>query len=157
MIQVRVTQSGQPTAAQLTAFKQYASVPDDAQDAVLEKLLKQAMLKVQEFSDRALLACTLELVISDIAAGERVKLYQGAAAVTSVTDETGAAVEYELHPDGLYLRRACKAVKVTYTNTVNEHEADRLLPVVWQYATALYDGAEPQEQAAILKTCYGLL
>lgn len=157
MIQVRVTQSGQPTAAQLTAFKQYASVPDDAQNAMLEKLLKQAMLKVQEFSDRALLACTLELVISDIAAGERVKLYQGAAAVTSVTDETGAAVEYELHPDGLYLLRACKAVKVTYTNTVNEHEADRLLPVVWQYATALYDGAEPQDQAAILKTCYGLL
>jgi hypothetical protein len=157
MIQVRVTQSGQPTAAQLTAFKQYASVPDDAQDAMLEKLLKQAMLKVQEFSDRALLACTLELVISDIAAGERVKLYQGAAAVVSVEDEEGGNVDYILCPDGLYLRRACKAAKIIYTNSVKEPEADRLLPVVWQYATALYDGAEPQDQAAILKTCYGLI
>lgn len=157
MIQVRVTQSADPTTAQLTAFKQYASVAEDAQDTMLQKLLKQAMLKVQEFSDRALLACTLELVISDIAAGERVKLYQGASAVTSVKDEEGGNVDYTLCPDGLYLKRACKAAKVTYTNTVNEHEADRLLPVVWQYATALYDGAEPQEQAAILKTCYGLL
>lgn len=157
MIQVRVTQSAQPTAAQLTAFKQYASVPDDAQDTMLEKLLKQAMLKVQEYSDRALLACTLELVITDVSAGDRVNLYQGAAAVTSVVDEAGGNVDFIFCPDGLYLHRACKAAKVTYTNTVNEHEADRLLPVVWQYATALYDGAEPKDQAAILKTCYGLL
>lgn len=157
MIQVRVTQSAEPTAAQLTAFKQYASVAEDAQDTMLQKLLKQAMLKVQEFSDRALLACTLELVISDIAAGERVKLYQGAETVTGVTDEAGVAVGFQFLPDGLYLSRACMAVKVTYTNSVNEPEADKLTPVVWQYATALYDGAEPKDLAAILKTCYGLI
>ena len=157
MIQVRVTQSGTPTTAQLTAFKQYASVPDDSQDVMLGALLKQAMLAVQEYSDRALLQCTLELVITDVPAGERVRLYQGATAVTSVTDETGAPVEFELLPDGLYLKRSCHAIKVVYTNTVNESEAAKLTPVVWQYGTALYDGAEPKDQMAILKTCYGLL
>ncbi len=157
MIQVRVTQSGAPTTAQLTAFKQYASVPDSSQDDVLNALLKQAMLAVQEYSDRALLACTLELVITDVSAWERVRLYQGAKTVTSVTDETGTAVEHELHPDGLYLKRSCHAIKVVYTNEVNEYEAAKLTPVVWQYGTALYDGAEPADQMAILKTCYGLL
>ena len=43
----------------LEEFRQYASVPDNSRDALLLALLKTAVLKVQEFADRALVKCTV--------------------------------------------------------------------------------------------------
>ena len=157
MIELKVTQSADPTAAQLTQFKQYASIADTNQDAMLTVLLKQAMLKVQEASNKGLLICGFELTISGVALGEPVRLYQGASTVTSCKDVDGIDVEYVLEGDRLIPKRSCAFLKIVYTNAVSESEVSQLAPVVWQYATALYDGAEPKDQAAILQTCYSLI
>ena len=46
----------------LEEFKQYASIPDGSRDAMLLSILKNAILKVQEYGDRALIPCTVTQV-----------------------------------------------------------------------------------------------
>ena len=75
--EIRIIQCGDPQADHLEQFKQYASVPDDSRDGVLLKMLKRAMLSVQEFSDTAILPCKFEMTVVDVYRDEYVRLYQG--------------------------------------------------------------------------------
>lgn len=156
MIQVRIIESGEPQTDHLEQFKQYASVPDDSRDGVLQKMLKRAMLAVQEHSDTALLPCKFELTITDVKPEDRVRLYQGGKTVTRAEDQDGQPVEFVQEGSSLCIRRCCSTLVVVYENEVNIPEAEKLQPVVWQLATAIYDGEDPKVQASILKTTYGL-
>lgn len=156
MIQVRIIESGEPQTDHLEQFKQYASVPDDSRDGVLQKMLKRAMLAVQEHSDTALLPCKFELTITDVKPEDRVHLYQGGKTVTRAEDQDGQPVEFVQEGSSLRIRRCCSTLVVVYENEVNIPEAEKLQPVVWQLATAIYDGEDPKVQASILKTTYGL-
>lgn len=155
MIQVRIIESGEPQTDHLEQFKQYASVPDDSRDGVLQKMLKRAMLAVQEHSDAALLPCKFELTITDVKPEDRIRLYQGGKTVTRVEDQDGQPVEFVQEGSSLRIRRCCSTLAVVYENEVNIPEAEKLQPVVWQLATAIYDGEDPKVQASILKTTYG--
>ena len=156
MIQVRITESGEPQADHLEQFKQYASVPDDSRDGVLQKMLKRAMLAVQEHSDTAILPCKFELTITDVKPGEPVRLYQGGKTVIRAEDQNGETVEYTQAGNSIRVSRRCATLVVVYQNEVNIPEAEKLQPVIWQLATAIYDGEDPKVQASILKTTYGL-
>lgn len=156
MIQVRIIESGEPQADHLEQFKQYASVPDDSRDGVLQKMLKRAMLAVQEHSDTALLPCKFELTITDVKPEDRIRLYQGGKTVTRAEDQDGQPVEFAQEGGSLRIRKRCSTLVVVYENEVNIPEAEKLQPVVWQLATAIYDGEDPKVQASILKTTYGL-
>lgn len=155
MIQVRITESGEPQADHLEQFKQYASVPDDSRDGVLQKMLKRAMLAVQEHSDTAILPCKFELTITDVKPGEPVRLYQGGKTVIRAEDQNGETVEYTQAGNSIRVSRRCATLVVVYQNEVNIPEAEKLQPVIWQLATAIYDGEDPKVQASILKTTYG--
>lgn len=157
MIKTRIIESGEPQADHLEQFKQYASVPDDSRDGVLQKMLKRAMLAVQEHSDTAILPCKIELTVTDVQPGETVRLYQGGSDVLSATDQDGNAVAFAREGDRLRIQQRCAALVVVYQNTVNTPEAEALQPVIWQLATAIYDGEDAKVQAAILKTTYGML
>lgn len=155
MIQVRIIESGEPQADHLEQFKQYASVPDDSRDGVLQKMLKRAMLAVQEHSDTALLPCKFELTITDVKPEDRIRLYQGGKTVTRVEDQDGQPVEFTQVGSSIRVSRRCATLVVVYQNEVNIPEAEKLQPVIWQLATAIYDGEDPKVQASILKTTYG--
>lgn len=126
----------------LEQFKQYASVPDDSRDALLASLLKAAVLKVQEFADTALAACTYRVTAAVPASGV-VRLYMGGGDIVGLEDGNGEPVSFDPLPGGrvqTYVRTG--TVKVTYQTVPNEGDRERLLPTVFRYGTALYDGEE---------------
>lgn len=127
----------------LEQFKQYASVPDDSRDALLASLLKAAVLKVQEYADTALSVCTYR-VTAPVPASGIVRLYVGGGNVTECVDADGDFVRYDPLPGArvqTFLRTGY--VAITYETTPNGGDRERLLPTVFRYATALYDGEDP--------------
>ena len=134
----------------LEQFKQYASVPDDSRDALLNSLLKSAVLKVQEFANTALVACTCRVTAAVPASGV-VRLYMGGGDIVGLEDENGEQVRFDPLPGGLvqtFIRKG--TVKVTYETVPNEGDRERLLPTVFRYGTALYDGEDPDVLKRIL-------
>lgn len=153
---IRLIETGEPLADHLEQYKQYASIPDDSRDGILHKLLKNAMLTVQEYSDTAILPCRFEVEVTDVKRGGTVRLYQGGTDVLTVVDGDGNDVEYRKEVGQIRILKNCASLVVTYTNTVVLPEAERLLPICWELATAIYDGEDAKAQGAILKKTYGL-
>lgn len=156
MIQVRILQCNDPLADHLEQFKQYASVPDDSRDGVLLKMLKRAMLAVQESSDVAILPSTLELTVTEVKAGDVVRLYQGGKTVVSCKDQDGLNAGYVQEGDRLRMLGWSDSLKVVYENEVIIPEAEKLQPLIWQLATAIYDGEDASVQNAILRQTHGM-
>lgn len=154
---IRIIECAEPTADHLEQFKQYASVPDNSRDGILQKMLKRAMLAVQAHSDIAMLPCTIKMTVTDVCRGETVRLYQGGKEVLSATDQAGESVEYTQEGNRLRIARSCKALVVVYRNQMNVPQAELLQPVCWELATAIYDGEDTKVQGSILKKTYGLL
>lgn len=155
MITLRVILSADPNVEQLEQFKQYASVPDDSRDALLSKILKRAMLAVQDFSDTAMLNCTFSLVVTAVQRGELIRLYQGGNTVLRAVDPYNKPVEYSKTGGCIIVNQKADAVTVEYQNVVDKAEVEKLMPVVWELATAIYDGEDTTAQAAILAKTYG--
>lgn len=149
MIEVSIIERGEPEAGWMTLFREYASIPDGSPERVLNALLVRAVLRVQEYADRSLLPCTMRVHDSEAAGG--VRLYQSVDEVVSVTDNYGNAVDYTLEGRGVTV--SAEAVTVTYRTEPVQGDIDQLLPVVLQYATALYDGAATGTLTSILKQC----
>ena len=126
----------------LEQFKQYASVPDDSRDALLNSLLKAAVLKVQEFADTPIATCTYRVTAAVPASGV-VRLYMGGGDIVGLEDWDGESVRFDPLPGGkvqLFVRTGI--VRITYETVPNDGDRERLLPTVFRYATALYDGEE---------------
>ena len=153
---IKLKESAEPLADHLEQYKQSASIPDDSRDGILQKLLKTAMLAVQEFSDQAILPCTIEVDVNDVRKGDTVRLYQGGTDVLAVVDQDGEPVEYRKEVGQIRVLQSCPGLVLTYTNTVNVAEAERLLPICWELATAIYDGEDTKVQGSILKKTYGM-
>lgn len=154
MTSVRIITAAQPLYEHLDLFKMYASVPDGSVDGMLLKILKRAMLAVQEYADVAMLPCTLQLVAHDLKPGDTIPLYQGGKTVTTAIDKEGNDVMFTPDVDRIIVDQYATSAIVTYTNEVVGPEAEKLLPVCWELATAIYDGEEASKQASILKKCY---
>lgn len=155
--ETRIIEAGDPLYDHLEQFKMYASVPDNTRDGMLLKILKRAMLTVQEYADKALLPCVIELTAYDVEPGEALRLYQGGREVVSVTDREGVDVDFTPDSGRVIINRRASSVTVTYTNEVVVADAERLQPVCWELATAIYDGEEASRQASILKKTYSAL
>jgi|GEM_PF-3227108 len=132
----------------LEQFKQYASVPDDSRDALLESLLRSSILLVQEFADKAIVPTTIRQTARVPEGSGIIRLYQGGGDILSVT-VNGEDASFDPLPGGrvqLYVRSG--EAQVTYT-TVPE-DLTKILPTVFRYATALYDGEEGDTLKKIL-------
>lgn len=149
MINLSIIEKSEPSADWFSMMKSYASVADDAQDALLQSLFNRAVLRVQEMADKSLLACTIRLEADE--AKEGVRLYQSVKDIISVKDGNGNAVEYSQEERTIYA--FADEVVVEYTTEPNAADIEDLLPVVYQYATALYDGQDNRTLANILKQC----
>lgn len=151
MITLNIIESSRPSAEWLEGLKAYASVPDASQDSLLESLLHRACLRVQEMADRSLLACTLRLEEDGVENG-LVRLYQTTAEVLTVTDGEGNALAWAKGSRTVSVGAADHVV-VTYRTEPRDGDIAELLPVAYQYATALYDGEESKTLANILLQC----
>lgn len=151
MITLNIIESSRPSATWLDGLKAYASVPDASQDSLLESLLLRACLRVQEMADRSILACTFRLEEDEVENG-LVRLYQTAAEVLTVTDGEGNPLTWAKGNRTLSVG-AADSVAVEYTTEPREGDIAALLPVVYQYATALYDGEDQRTLTNILMQC----
>ena len=134
----------------LEALKQYASVPDDGRDAVLESLLRSAILRVQEYADKAIVRTELRMT-AEVPASGIVRLYEGGGEILSVTDESGEGVEYRALPGHRVQLSLCGvSVSVVYRTSPLFGDVENLLPTVYRYATALYDGEDQKMLDSIL-------
>lgn len=157
MHELKIISALGPTPGMLEALKQYASVPDSSRDAMLSRLLKSALLRVQEFADCALLQC--EVVQTSPADEEtgRIRLYLGGGEVTGVSDhESGAAAEFTAK-SGVVIVPGMrgKDVDVAFTTEPVQGDIERCMPTVLRYATALYDGEEQMTLNRILLEVLG--
>lgn len=132
------------------AFKQYASVPDDGRDAMLDSMLRSALLRVQEYADRAIVGTNLRLT-AKVPDDGIIVLYEGGGDVTSVTDANGQEVAYDPLP-GHRIQVAAPGAEVVilYTTSPLEGDTEYLMPAVYRYATALYDGEDQKTLDSIL-------
>lgn len=150
MIELNIIEREDPCIGWLDMLKKYASVPDDSQDALLNALLVKACLRVQEMADRSILGCTFELR-EDNVEDETVRLYQSVSDILYVRAADGRELGWSMR--GKALRVYESDVVVRYKTEARAGDVADLLPVVYQYATALYDGEESVVLANILKQC----
>ena len=148
---IAITTTGEASVTTLLAgFKAYASISDENLDGMLKDLLRQAVLKVQEFADTAIVATKLKL---EARAGRigRILLYQGGGTVESVTELDGTTdVAYTAIGNAAVEVDTLAPLLITYTTTPIVGEVARLTPTVYRYASALYDGAATDELNRIL-------
>lgn len=152
MIDYRITQIADPTAEQLAGFKAFIAANGAETDAFLLSILKRAMMAVQDWEDRTLLAGTATIVASGREnGGDPVLLYGTPAEVESVTGADGNALEYSLV--GRFLLPSYRAASLTITYTTAPVDADLadLMPKVYRYGAALYDGEDSPALAKILQ------
>jgi hypothetical protein len=150
MVSLEIIEREEPATAWLDQFKAYASVADDSQDSLLNALLVRACIRVQEMADRSILACTLELADGDVE-DNTVRLYQTVSEVLDVTTAEGHRQYWQ--PAGKNIRVYSDTAVVRYKTEPRTADIDRLLPIVYQYATALYDGEDSKTLANILTQC----
>ena len=149
MVRLEVIEIAEPDALALEALRQYAAVSDAGQDNVLMLALKRAFDMVQRSADVALLSGTFRVCASDHP--RTVNVYMGGK-VTEVVDDHSVAVSYHQRGRSVYVGTD-RYVEVTFTTEVNQADYDRLLPVVLQYATAIYDGQDSRTLNSILLQC----
>lgn len=138
----------------LEEFKQYASVPDHSRDALLLSLLRTAILKVQEFADRALVKCTVRQTARVPESGV-FELWLGGGEVVSVSVPLSAWETSWKALDGRRLRVSPTGLDAEVVFRAEPKEADlvKLKPTVFRYGTALYDGEDTDVLNRILLEC----
>lgn len=151
MIELEIIERNELPAQWLTGFKAYASVADESQDALLESLLIRAVLQVQEMADRSILGCRFRLSEDEIEDGV-IRLYQSVKSVDRVADGEGNEVRYT-RANRTISCGVTNGLVVEYTTEATEGNISDLMPVVYQYAAALYDGQDSRTLAAILMQC----
>ena len=136
----------------LEEFKQYASMPDGSRDAVLRGLLQSAILRVQEYGDRALVECTARQIATVDEETGVLRLYLGGGDVESITDTIGGnSVDYEAIAGGkLRVSARGREVEVVFKAKPVPGELERCKATVLRYATALFDGDNTEVLNSIL-------
>ena len=134
----------------LEGFKAYAAISDESQDMLVSSMLTRAMLRVQEQADRSLIPCTFRLEDDEV--DGLVRLYQNIDQIVSVKDGNGQAIAWTKAGRTLSVGMVSSVV-VEYTTKASEGNVIDLLPVVYQYAAALYDGQDSRTLASILNQC----
>lgn len=152
MIDVARTTTGAPSAAQLASFKEYAAMNGGASDAMLTDMLRRAMVAVQEWEDKTLLAASVKITATarEDDPTAPVTLYGWPLSVASVADGDGNAVDFSLIGRQVFPKAGAAALVIDYTTAPVEGIVNPLLPKVYRYACALYDGMDAKDLNAIL-------
>ena len=150
MVNLDIIEKVDLPAGWLAQMKAYAAVADDSQDSLLNALLMRAVMRVQEMANKSLIACTIELREDEVE-DNLVRLYQTVSEVVSVSSSAGHRLYWEHRNNGIRVYE--KDVVVVYRTEPRPADIENLLPIVFQYATALYDGQDTKSLTNILKQC----
>lgn len=141
---MRYIEIGENEAISLDGLKRYGNIVCTGKDAELRQVLQQAAIRVQEYADRALLPCTIEID----GEGDRAQLWQPlVSSIVSVTnDGTGEDVlsSCTVYSDRVYLPAEMRYT-IRYTTQPLYSDVQRLLSFVWQMAVAIWDGNTEEE------------
>lgn len=141
MIRLELIEVAEPTDSALEDLKNYAAIScGNEQDSLLRSALATAFDKVQRTADVALLSGRWKVCAEDYP--RMLNVYMGGR-VVSVTDGNGNAVSFNQRGRRVYVG-SDDYVEVEFITEVIPAEYARLLPVVCQYATAIYDGQTDQ-------------
>lgn len=134
------------------SFKQYASIPDDGRDALLQGLLRSAILRVQEYADRAIMTCRVRQIARSDAETGQIRLYLGGGEELAVTELNGAVCPaYVVNtPNSVTVPKRGAEYQVEFTTVPNTAWMAQAQATVFRLATALYDGEQPEVCNAIL-------
>lgn len=122
----------------LDDFKVWAKI-DSEDDDIVELCLKQAALRIQEYTNIALLPCT----ISQTASRDIIRLMQPIEEVISVKDGRGNECAFTFSPEQFLTINTgvfSKGVIVEYSTEPSSSQVERMLIPVWELALAIYDG-----------------
>lgn len=126
----------------LESFRSYAHI-NGGDDQELIMTLKTALCNVQQYVDRALLACTIEYT-KEIP-GSVVKLYcSPILEVVSVKDPFGNDIPYTLSDDTIRLSKESSFV-VRYITAPLEADIELYKIYAIQIASAIWDGNDEEE------------
>lgn len=135
----------------LPVLKRYVGAVDESQDAILQQMLTTAALEIQEHADISVLPCEMELRVENNDS-ELVRLYQTPKEVISVTTADGQSVDYVREGRRIRTAGVYESLVIDYVTEPIEGECGRLMALVFQYATALYDG-QTDELIKIIAQC----
>jgi hypothetical protein len=133
----------------LDEFKQFAAVPDDSTDKMLESVLRTALLRVQEYADTALVQTVLELTTEPDGDG-LVRLYEGGGRIIRLTTADGGSVAYTAQGSDVVKVRATGTVVVRWQTMPSDGDLNELKPTVFRYGLAIYDGETTEVLNGIL-------
>ncbi len=150
MVRLSVISSAPIGREFLDGLRKYASVAEDIHDSLLSSLAKRAAFEVQEYADESVLACTFRLFLTGNT-GRDIRLYQSVTEIESVRDGEGTDIPFSLSGRTINLGRDADSVDIIYRTEPEPGNLERLLPVVYRYATALYDGQDNIELTKILQ------
>lgn len=154
MIDYRLTNIADPTAEQLAGFKAFLASNGAETDAFLYGILKRAMCAVQDWEDRTLLAATAMITATgrEDDPGEPVLLYGNPKEDTiEAYNGAGNAMEFSVVGRLLVPSYRVPALYIIYTTAPDEGALATLMPKVYRYAAALYDGDSSSDLARILQ------
>lgn len=142
------------TANFLEEFRQYASVPDHSRDALLRSLLNAAVLKVQEFADRALVRCTVRQIARVPESGVFELFLGGGEVVSASVPSSGWETSWKaLEGNKIRISPTGLDAEVVFTAEPKPADLVKLKPTVFRYGTALYDGEDTDVLNRILLEC----
>ena len=136
----------------LPQLKKYTGTVDESQDSILMSCLRTAIIEVQDRRGRSVVPCEMRLDISDNCDSE-IHLYGKVTEIKSVMTPDGVEVPFKHFGNLVHTGLAVfENLVIDYATGVDEGERMRLLPVVFQYASALFDG-QVDELHKILEQC----
>lgn len=151
MIKTSVIEHELPTPEQVDGLREYASLPAEGNTGLLERCLIRAFLAVQEAADKSLLPCVLGVEDTEVENG-LVRLYQDVAEIKTVRVDGKTTNDYG-HVGNAVRVHGSSAI-VVYSTKVYDGNLCELLPVVYEYATALFDGqTDKATLSQILSQC----
>lgn len=142
---MKYTSYQQGDSISLNGLKHHLRIADNSQDADLEMLLKSATIYVQEYFNKALVAC--DVVQEQPRAGADFSIFLSNQTNIQVKDYDGKAVAFSRSGDFLTLAESA-AVKISYS-CEPEDNAEQYALIVYQVAAANYDG-QPEMISKIL-------
>lgn len=137
---------GDITALRADDFRVWAKI-DEGNDSVVNVALREAALRIQEYTNIALLPCT----ILQQASRNAIRLMLPINEVISVTDVRGNDCDFSFSGFALDFTYsgAINKVVIEYSTLPEAAQVERMLIPVWELALAIYDGNTEEQNRVI--------
>ncbi|MBO5803582.1 MAG: hypothetical protein J6R25_00680 [Bacteroidales bacterium] len=139
-------QIGSIDALRADAFKVWAKI-DEGNEDVINVALRDAALRIQEYTNIALIPCT----IRQIAPLDAIRLMLPIGEVVSVTDSKGNECDFSFSGFALDFTYSgyIGKVAIEYTTIPDAAQIERMLIPIWELALAIYDGNTEEQNRVI--------